>query len=545
MLRHGLESTRSAAARALRHIAGAEPDAGLRLLPALLDGLKFSDDDHYGGDRGSDDIAHVVADLLYHSSDVVDQAVSDRWGSATEGYRARLIRCYDAAVRARRDSATPEVFRVVLARAVAALGEPPGAGRVDIFEDYQSRASDLLKMAASDAPAGAIDPDLVLGTLLMWIEHERAHEASRPQSPMEALERMGTGARMRGLVRDIADAVAAIGSHDVLPFLAICDGIYAGSDTDPEVRSEIVTIAGTVAASSGREIGSALPLIYSAIFNDSQLVRSAGMEAAESVMRALGPESTPPLLARAAVAGLSDQYLIVVRAAVKACRYIPTDLENPAAMCEYLLRVAGAYAADRLQHHLVEDALSAAIRISRDHPALGPLVARASLHVIDKMDRYNARESLGHFSRLADDPEWTGVAIRALRADHDPQYETLGDDDKDGLLRDLARRPLSEEEVRDLVSGEVEAAKWDRRRAVRAAEALAELGRPDASVDVLEAQLDAIPDTITMRSARRNARALVLRFGLEAAIAAADSDRRREIAAEAQALHESQSEAAE
>ena len=90
MLRHGLESTRSAAARALRHIAGAEPDAGLRLLPALLDGLKFSDDDHYGGDRGSDDIAHVVADLLYHSSDVVDQAVSDRWGSATEGSTATL-----------------------------------------------------------------------------------------------------------------------------------------------------------------------------------------------------------------------------------------------------------------------------------------------------------------------------------------------------------------------------------------------------------------------------------------------------------------------
>lgn len=532
MLRHGHESRRASGARAVRHLVAVDSQIGLRLLGAMLDGLRFADDDHYGGDRGSDYIAHVVADLLYVHPDDVEAAVSSRWTNGTGAYRTRLLHCYDSAVRARRDSATPEVFAVVLSRTVSALGDLPSGAHVGFEDDYQGRAAGLLELAAKDAPAGAIAPDLVVGSLLTWIERQRAASDRQPTSTLEAMELMGDQARIGRIVHDISAAVASVGSHDPVAFIESCAGIFEGAAVELAIRAEIVEVAGRAAATSNSAIAASLPLIYSAMFNESQLVRASGMEAAESLMRALGVESTPPLLARAVTAGLGDQFLIVVTAAVKACRYIPTDVEDATVTAANLMVIAKSYASDRLRHQLVEDALSAALRLSRDDAALYPLIRRAGLHAVDGMDRYNARETLSRYLALEEDPEWTSTAIRALLADQDPQYETFGDDDKDQLLRRLSRRDLSDGQIDELTTGEVKAASWDRRRAIRAAEALAALGRPDKSVEILTTHLDAIPETISTERTRRSVHLHVLRFSYEDAVRVGNLEGRRDIASE-------------
>lgn len=529
LLRHGEAWRRATAAAAARAVLEVDTAAGLRLLPPLLDGLRYHEDWH-DHDEAANEIASTVARLLHVDPVAVDSAIATRWSAASAEYRRRLIDCYDSLARHAKETLAPEVARVMLARAVSALSEPthPTQG---FEEDYQGRASDLLSLAVRMSPTAVLSPEVLIGLLLSWLERERECRDTEPTDPLGVLQKMGEEARLGGIVRDIADAVVLAGQREPGEFLVACGELYGGTEPSPAVRAEIVQMAGRVAAASSTHINSALPLVYTAMLGDDQGVRAAGMDAAEKVMRALPSESIPPLLAETVVAGLHDQYLIVVAAAIKAVQHVPADLIDHRAAAVQLLLAARAYAADRLRDQMVQDALTAAYRLSRDdqEQEWAEAVRSAALEVVKLMPAYNARETLRWHRWLENHGKWIDTAIHSLRLDSDMQYEHLGDDDKEALLAQLGRRPLLDRQIDALAAVESEAAKFGRRRSLLGADVLSEIGRPDLSTNVIEAFLVTVPDTIEKRRLRRSMALTLLAYQLEAAINSGDSDARRGI----------------
>ncbi|MGH9025173.1 MAG: hypothetical protein ACRDWD_03510, partial [Acidimicrobiia bacterium] len=526
LLRHGEAWRRATGAAAARVVLDSDHGAGLRLLSSLLDGLRYHEDwgDH---DEAAGEIASAVASLLRDDPIAVDAAIAARWPGASAEYRRRLIDCYDSLARHAAEPLAADAARVVLARAVSSLSEPTLETH-DFEEDYQGRASDLLKLAVPVSPTDVLSPDVLLGLLLAWLEREREFHEADPTGPLGVLEKMGGEARLGGLVRDIADAVVLVGHRDPGGFLASCRELYAGTESTPAVRAEIVRMAGRVAKGSPAHINDVLPLIYTAMLGDDQGVRAAGVEATEHVMRALPAESIPPLLAEAVVAGLNDQYLVVVATAIKAVHCVPADLIDHRAAAVQLLLAARAYAADRLRDQMVQDALGAAYLLSRDDNELAEPVRSIALEVIKLMPAYNARETLHRNRWLEGSDTWVDTAIHSLRLDVDWQYEHLGDDDKEAVLAQLARRRLTDRQIDALAEVEAEAGKYDRRRSLLAADVLSEVGRPDLSVKVIDAFLATVPDTVEKRGLRTSVELTLLVYRLEAAIQSGDTDARRE-----------------
>jgi hypothetical protein len=529
LLRHGEAWRRAAGGAAAHPIVSRDNTAGVRLLPALLDGLRYHEDmfDH---DEAAGAIALTVAVILRSEPGAVDAAITARWSGATAEYRRRLIDCYDSVVRREDEPLPADTARVVLARAVSVLSEPIQVTH-DFDEDYQGRASDLLKLAVPVCPTEVVSPEVLIGLLLEWLEREREFSDTQPTGPLGVLQKMGQEARIGGLVRDIADAVVLAGRRDPGGFLVACAELYAGSEARPAVRAEVLRMAGRVARVSPAHINEALPLIYTAMLGDHQLVRAAGVEAANEMLGAMPEESIPPLLAAALVACLSDQYLIVVTAAITAVGRIPADLMDHRAAVLQLLQAARAYAADRLRDQMVRDALSAAHRLSRDDSEWSKAVRSVALDVIKLMPAFNARETLRRNRWLGSDEKWIDTAIHSLRPDTDAQYEHLGDDDKESILGRLGRCHLLDRQLEVLAATELEAGKYDRRRSLLGADVLSEVGRPDLSANVVRACLAVVPETIEKRGMRRAIELTLLAYRLEAAILADDADARREVVA--------------
>lgn len=535
LLRHGEAWRRAAAASAAGTILDRDQDAGMRLLSSFLDGLRYHED-WRDPDEAAGEVGSAVARLLRRDPVAVDAAINAKWAGASAEHRRRLIDCYDSLARHAVEPLSADAARVVLARAVSALSEP-ALETHDLEEDYQGSASDLLKLAVPVSPTEALSADVVLGLLLVWLERERGFHEKEPIGPLGVLEKMGGEARLGGLVRDIADAAVLVGHRDPGGFLVACAELFEGTaSSSPTVRAEVVRMAGHVAKGSANHINDALPLIYTAMLGDEQVVRAAGVEAAAEVMRALPSESIPPLLAAAAVAGLHDQYLIVVAAAIKAVQRVPADLIDHRAAAVQLMLAARAYAADRLRDQMVQDALNAAYRLSEADQELAELVRSIALEVVKLMPAYNARDTLHWHRWLESHDRWPDTAIHSLRMDTDLQYEHLGDDDKEALLARLGRRQLAERQIDALAEVEIEAGKFDRGRSLLGADALTELGRPDLSVKVVNEYLAAVPETIEKRALRRSVELTLLAYRLERAIQAGDAGDRVETTARLEEL---------
>ena len=527
LLCHGYSWLRAAAAAASQVLVAASPACGERLLTALLDGLRH-EDDMYDQDRPAAKIASVVAVVLQHIPGFVDAAVGRRWSRASPEYRARLINCYSSVVRRRTEPLPTEVGRIVAARAVSALSEPFDQASDGYGGDYQGRASDLLKEAVRLSPAEAIQSNAPIWLLLDWVDREHNLAEPDPADPLAPLHREAARARMGYIIWNILDAVVALGGLDPSASIAECSELYSGTEAAPSVRSEVVRVAGRVAAESGA-INDALPLIYTAMLGDDQSVRAAGMEAAEAVMGAIPHESIPPLLAQAAVAGLTDDYLIVVRAAIKAVREVPADLIAHQVVAAMLLVAAGSYASDRYSDQMVQDALGAAHHLVLDDEPMLEYASTTALEIVKRMPAHSARKALWQHPWLEPHPSWDDAAIQAVRLDDNLQYEYPEDRNKDLLLEKLGRRSLATPQIETLAAGELVAGKHDRRRSFLAADLFSELGRPDLSARVIGAHLESVPDTIEKRSLRQSIEVPQLAYRFEEAVASRDPGTRDEI----------------
>ena len=540
LLRHGESWFRAAAGSASQALIPERPDVGERLLPSLLDGLRFHEDptDHR---VATAEVSQAVGLVLQGSTDVAGAEIKRRWDGASPEFRVRLLGCYDRLLRSfSPDQEVPvDIGSAAFGLAVDALSEPddPHSHR-SYSEDFRSRAAHLLRIAARRCPAASPSTERLLGLFLEWIERRSGLAESQEDALQIAMAKAGTRITMGKIINDIGAAATEVASSDPSAFLGLCSDFYSGSESQPDVQAETVAMAGSAVEKFPEHLNDALPLIYTAMLSAPLQVRFSGIRAAIAATRGIPSESIPPLLAQAAAAGLQDQYLAVVAEAVKAMQRMPADLIDTRETVSHLLMIAAFYAADRLQDQLVEDALSAALRLARPDEELLASVAKSALQGIDMMPPYSARRVLQWHSALQEQEGWADAAIRALRPDDDLQYESLSweGDDGEGLLAELACRSLSSRQIESLANTAIEAGRTSHARCLYSADALAELGRPDLSAEVFRARLGEIPDTIECRWQRRSLGLVVLRFELEDAIASGDRERQSGIVEQAKSL---------
>ena len=535
LLGHGNPARRAAAAHAARHVAAVDGDAGPRLLPALLETLKFPED-RRSVNNPTGRAVETVALFIRSVPAEVEAAVNARWMKASPEYRVRMLRCFDAAVPYGSGQLSDEVAHSVLSRAVSVLSQPREAVEDALNQDYQRHAADMLKRTIPLSAAASPSTQTLLYLLVSWLEHSRVLAESEFEGPFAFLEKLSEQAQIDYIVRAIAESVVAAGHRDPGDFLTACEEIYGQAQTPTSVRAKIVHVAGRVGAGSSEHCGDVLPLIYTAIFAQEHTVRAAGLEATEAVLGAIPSESTPPLLAEAIIPGLSDQYLMVVRAAIDAIRWVPTDLIDHQHVSKTLLGIARAHAPILLYERVSLHAIEAALNLTRHDPQLLTVTQTTSLEAIASMPADRTRRALSRYGALRQAQGWTDVAIGALRAGADQRFERLGDRYKEELLHALGRRHLSESQIESLELTEMSVGRSDHKRLLLSADVFAELGRPDISSRLIRAFLDDIPDTIEMRSRRRSVLLTLLRFDLEVAVECGDGARQQSIGAEVEAI---------
>jgi hypothetical protein len=531
LLMHGEAWMRADAAASADQLIGHDPSAGARLLPTLLDGLKFLEDpfDHA---EASGTIAEGVARILTRDPAMVDPAVARRWDRATPAYKGKLLHCYRAALHGSADPLPEAMAAVVIGRAVTALSEDPPS--VEEFEDdFQRVAAELLSQATQPAAALPGGFDVLLGLLFIWLDRLQAILEDEPRNPEEVMRKMGDEARYSVVVREVRDAVVAAGRRSLSAFLSACREAWDANQHASQLRTEVVEIAARAAQGSYEHLGGVLPMIYTAMLTDDQKVRAAGMAAAEGIVRHLEESSVPPLLTQAVIAGLTDQYLIVMVSAVDAVLWMPVDVADRSTVIMRLIMIASAYAEDRFRHRLVENALAGALRFAADDEDLLRIVRRVALMAIDRMPRHEARDTLAWSRTLEEDPIWADVAVRALRPDDDPRYHHLGQRQEDEILRALTRHELTDTQLDALARTGQDVARHKPPLAWRICDTLSELGRPDLAAAVATAVLKQVANTIEQRGQRRAVSLRVLRLELEEAIRTGDPDRQQQIVTKA------------
>ena len=502
MLCHGEAWTRARAAAGVRAVISIDGEAGSRFLSSLLDGLRHDHDrhDHSGAKH---EVTSAVADVLQGSPVAVAEEVRSRWPRATAECRARMTSCFDAAIRHSSSELPAEVAEVILSQAIWVLSEPHDQ-RVGGYEaNYQGRAADALKLIVRAVPTGLLSLDALFGLLLTWLDREREFSGVQLSGPFAALEQMGISAQLRRYIRDIADSIVAAGSRAPSTFVSACKELYEGADASPPVRAQVVRIASRVAATSPSLVSEVLPLTYGAMLGDDQLVRAAGMRAAGDLFRALPPESVPPLLAEAVAVGLSDEFLIVIDAAVEAMKAIPGDLIDRGQAVVSLAAIAWGCAPDRAREYIVRRAITATRHLVEEDERRRDAVRPALLRAIGRMPAHSAREMLSGQRWLEEDAGWPDAAIHALRLDDDPQFEFDNDLYRELLLERLGRRRLDMTQIEALKGVLLETCRNDHQKSLVAADALAELGSPDGAAQVIAKYRDTVPDTIEMRDLRQ------------------------------------------
>ncbi len=543
LLRRGEAWLRDRAATASHALISSRPEAGERLVPALLDGLRHSD--------GADTTTEVAAEIASTASlvlmgpslgaKVAVATIQHRWTGGSPEYRERLIDCF-----AKIDPTSPldrvveaSVLQAARDLAFDALSESYDPELQPDLDDYRLKAADLLRVATKLHPPPSPSNDLHL--LLTWVEHRRVlgelmTDVPPAGDPMRPFAVMASWAKVTRMVSDIGGAAVSAGHRNPGEFLRTCADIYDSSVSNEAVQAEMVGVAGGAASEYPNHINDGLPLIYKAMLGTPLAVRHAGMKAAQEILRHIPPESIPHLFAQGVATGLNDRYARVLAEATKAIQRVPVDLIDCPKAVKRLLQVARFFAKNREHDQLVQDALGAALYLVQHDPGSLRSVTKEALEIVDLMPPDSARQALRWLGSLQAENDWADVAIRALRMDDDPMYESYPHDARGELLDCISLQGLNPSQIEALASTAAEVGRSGYELSRRFADTLSELGRPSLAAEVLRSHGDEIPDTPENRWRRRSVDLVRLRFELEAAIASDDSAQRSSIAAEAKSL---------
>jgi len=498
------------------------------LVDCLLDAARRTDQIRSHHPEASSAVQGAVASAMRRNPGLVESCVERRWDAAPARDRLSFLECYDDVVRSHLgEELPPEIPTATATRALSCIA--------DADPEVISKAAELLDLVFGyHASAARIPIDVVFGALAIA---SRTYDCTPPSdsrivplggehSIVSALEREE---RRRALSFAATSLTAALGALARLQWSAFWSGVDLLWNTDihdsPTLKAQLTSVLGKVTRDSDSLVR-ALPYLYSALLGSEQIVRAHAIAAFTELLEGgFEGETFPEAVTLGLIAGLSDQYLIVIARACEAVRSLSIPSDQLVAVLNRLLAIASKYATQPSFQTMVLDALGSASSLARA-TEYKTAVDRAVLRIVDSMQPYYALKTLSYMPMLYDQPQWAASAIRALRPNTDPAYEDLLDSDKNRLMRRIAF--LAPERVAphvvELLDAALKAMPVQPYKAWRIADLLSSMSFHEVAAEIAEKALASIRETPANASIRSQTACLRGCFMVEAAAARGDAE---------------------
>ena len=508
--------TSSRAARAAFHVISVRPVAMAAMIDPLLAVLMRpgSDRESYAGrPKPVSNAARALALGLCQDPETIDTAIRQRWSSVGGEGRLALIKVYDRAIRRFRNDAVPQEVASMAAK--AAVDTLLAGADHELMRD----AGSLLQHACEDFPE-CLSNDTLLGvvSVLGGRLDELESFLNKPRKGEELNRDMAVLSTQAGLSHAIA-ASAATARRDSRSFWQACYQVFTGSDSRSRTRQALLEIAGRVGCGAA-EMSDALPMLYTGMFGASPGQRAQALESIGD-MDWSQVTAAPEAVVQGVLAGLSDQYLAVIGAACGAASKVPMGESERLVAVKKMLWVAYALASKRDTCRIAESAIRGALDLVHGAKMTSAVMSMC-LAAINLMPAFNAVDLLVRFRVLRRDKSWPSVAIRALRPDSDPEYESIGDERRTRLLADVGKLPA---EVLVPHAGDIAALATRRTswwcRAV--ADVLSRAGLHGMAADIARAVVESTRDTAEQEVARLGAMQVAAAFEVEERVADKDT----------------------
>jgi hypothetical protein len=456
------EATRQAAAEAAGILLMIDPTRVVALGTPLAASVRGPDTGYAGDSHPAAAALRVLAEAWRAEPGLTRTIVESRAGEAADDARAQLARVPRSLQRFRNPwdasaAATSEAVAFVVRRAGGDWGD----------EAADDAARHLTDLAAELPDAVATHADELLGAILPLCAPDRDTPTAAADTSVDptvaALERMSLQIRRDGRRHRLAQAVGRCASVKAAEVLAAVQALFSATtgddDHDRAVRTTMIDVLEE--AVSPETLRDVLPIVYSALVDRDQGVRSAGIDLWVACAGVADP--LPAELTGLSVALLQDTCVVVHR---RMLDQLPR-LRLPAELAVWLLPIAAGWvltysqqqepaglepavwALWSLAHRVDDDAQALAwYRVALDHlggcrpwererlltaewPAelhAGPAWTRAALATSaspELIDYYNRRrepllqELFDHPQRIADIPFGE---IRPLSDVHGPAH---------------------------------------------------------------------------------------------------------------------------
>ena len=518
---------RAAAAHAAERLLAARPAALPLLLDTILDACVLPDSSGYLGEPFAAHAARaLVADSLVANPVVIGAEIDKRMAGADVKTARNYWKCYDLAAPSRfREEPAPEAHRLIAARAVGLLKDDT------LDPEMQREVADTLSSLCEYRPGdSAICVEDVIGLMLraaMRYESFRAAPAAPPPGSTEEEALLGFFAwegerlKLHGVFQELKRCLEALARADVPSFVDSVVGTgWTATSTSPLVRSVLLELLGK-GIHQQPELDRAAPVVAEAIDGHDRLERAEAVEAVGEFAR--HDLTLPAGFTESVIKAISDEYLIIVLAAVRAIGRIDVEAGKRLELCETLLSFANAYGNDRIRTDDVRRALWTVHQLATGQPFQEDAEA-AILQVIGGFPSEVAVQVLEHLPVDDSQAAWPATIVGALKPDPDPQWNGIHQRARLDLLRQLAETdPIRMAALLDdLEAIGTQRIPHDRHWAWAVADVLARLGAHARAAAVCDAVVDGMPDTTELGMQRAFARQIGFEHHLNDAVLRGD-----------------------
>jgi hypothetical protein len=509
-LLHGDPWRRACASKAATYALETVPERAEEILAMLLDSLKYEDVYEYSGDPNATQAAcTTTAKQLLMTPELVVSLIEDRWSGASQGYKKRLLRPYDVAIRDNLNrSLDGKTTLAVSSKCIAVILK-----EADVR--LMIEASELLELVCRYQSETATMEQL-FGALSVVSERIDScpSTAEENEDPFKQVQdRFG----LRNCASRIVESLTCQKkNHD--GFWAYVTEMWDGAPDESEFKDYVFVVVAE-ACSLERDLPYALPILYTAMFGPSSFKRSKAIDSLGGIARKF--DALPDEVAEGICAALSDQILSVAISAARVVRLFPVTNGRKPVVCKSLVNIALNCAYEGMARECL-DVLSSLLSISADS-VICQSAKEIALNVIDMLPSYYASRALVQFRCLSTAASWMPSVIKALSPSKDPN-DDLARDNRDKLVIRLAEEPsLVLSYAEELVQLGCVLAAVNRVRAWQVADLLSEAGATNDAVSIASFVASSLPDTPESRLSRLYALQICDCYKFELAVSSNDS----------------------
>ena len=519
LLQHPEVWMRAHAGHAAEGLVAARPDAGMSLLPDLLESLRHPDASQTLGDPfATAQVARVVGDIFVANPRHCDEQLAARIETAEPSLARSLWRCYISASPSRfRENVPRKAIVTIIQRSLTLL---EGDLETETLSDVADNLSIICREHSSSASAQMQE---LIRLVILWTHRLREWDRREPASDDITAESFFTfeGERiLRSTVLSrLETALEAVAAGEPHTYISSLKARWSSIDDDL-ARTHLLDVLQQIVHQQ-ESFDRALPLLEGSLAGDNPSERAAALRVLGSI-RSPGL-SLPTHLTNLVLRAFDDEYLSVLKGAIRAAWIVETPRDRRPRLIQQMLLFTATYGPSAMHRDDVRRAIRLGLRLAEEEPNTD-MIQSFFLEVISQLPSGEAADQL-RFLKLEEHPFWCKTAVSALHLDSRPGYIGIGDMDREDIIRKLSARPTFEIAPYFSELSEI-ALEWLPRKewwASAVADLYAVHQRHDLAAALAVKVAGQYPDTYEQRPTRT--RALQVAYGHRANAAIAKGDR--------------------